>query len=143
MPLVHLYLETNIICSSSDNQLVSYVHFFQLLYLKDTDRLNENVFLATNTEENVGKFFFPGGTHFFPPQPHNPLTKPVIPAPVVLFLFSILSTKEGKLIWLRAKSKKSGLQGTGTIVGGNLITFGVFVVKLASSTNSSSRRDKL
>ena len=58
MPLVHLYLETNIICSSSDNQLVSYVHFFQLLYLKDTDRLNENVFLATNTEENVGSFSF-------------------------------------------------------------------------------------
>ena len=60
-----------------------------------------------------------------------------------VFLLSILSANDGKVTWLSAKSKNKGLQGTGIMVGGNLITLGVALVKLGSSTNSSNRSAKL
>lgn len=82
--------------------------------------------------------------HFLlPPQPHKPLTNPVIPAPAALFLFSIFSANEGKATWFNAKSKNRGLHGTGTMGGGNLMTLGAVEVKLLSSTNSSRRRARL
>ena len=84
-----------------------------------------------------GSFFY-----FLPPQPKKPLTNPVRPAPVA-FLLSIFSANEGKLMWLRAKSKNNGLHGTGVMLGGSLIIFGAPEVKVGSSTNSSRREDKL
>ena len=51
------------------------------------------------------------------PQPQRPLTKPVIPfPPSAVFLGDIpawVSRPAGAFIWLRAKSKNKGLQGTG------------------------------
>ena len=56
--------------------------------------------------------------HFLPP-PHHPLRKPPIPAPgAAAFLLSSLSSSDGNSTWLRAMSKKRGLQGSGLKSGG-------------------------
>ena len=76
--------------------------------------------------------------YFFPPQPHNPLTNPVIPAPAA-FLVSIFSAKDGNMAWFKAKSKNKGLQATADMFGGSFITFGLPDVRDGSSINSSRR----
>ncbi len=65
---------------------------------------------------------------FLPPQEKNPLTKPVRPAwccplsvsaDIAWRLLWTLSSNDGNVRWLRAKSKRIGLHGIGLNGGGN------------------------
>lgn len=116
----------------------STMRWFHKKAIKDKQLLQRNKTQKPYNRQTRAYIFWKVSCYLLP-QPQSPLTKPEIPAGFVFLVASSLSSSDGYLTRFRARSKKSGLHGTGHMSGGSFTTLGCLVAKAGSSRYSSSR----